>query len=136
MWCIEVFNLVYTKRECTYSLYSYNQCLVVEHNLCVLPFNIIFNALWCFIETPYIKLIVKYWNIHYWGVFGIYIEIQLYFALDFIVYELVVLVFYLVGLNSLYVVVVVAVVLARVSVRCVLITRWFFSNLGRGPLGT
>ena len=45
-------------------LYLYNKLLIVEHNLCVLPwvmyFYLLFSALWSFIENPDIKLIIVY----------------------------------------------------------------------------
>ena len=78
-WSIEFGSY---KRVCIYSLYHYNQFLVVEHNSCVLLFNALFNALWRFIETPDIELIIKYQNIYSLSVFDRYRKIKLYFAFD------------------------------------------------------
>ena len=65
--------------ECTYSLYTYNQRLVIEHDLCVLPwvmdFNPLLKALWNFTKTPYIELIIINWKINSWNVYGMYTAI-------------------------------------------------------------
>ena len=68
-WSIELGSY---EREFTDSLYPYYQCLYFEHDVCVLPSNVLSNALWHFIEAPDIELITIYQNIHSWNVFDRY----------------------------------------------------------------
>ena len=55
--------------------------MLVEHIMCILPFNKRLNTLWYFIKTPGIKLIIIYQNIYSWNVFDRYTYIQLHLAL-------------------------------------------------------